>query len=270
MTKPTISVIMPVYNTERRVWLAIESILDQTFKDFEFIILDDWSTDRSYEICKNYAKKDNRIRLYKNEKNQWLSYTRNRLIGLATTDYIASQDSDDISVKSRLEIEYQFLSKNSKYSVVWWANEIIDEDWKNVWYRTYSDNISNIILKKSPISNPSSMYKKSDFYKVGWYTKHKELDGVEDYDLWLRFYLHWYWIKNLQKILLKYRIRTWQTKFNVKKILKNTIYIQKKYIKSWLRPTISDRIYLICEHILLVLPNSLIVFLFKKFTYKRH
>ena len=147
------------------MWLAIESILDQTFKDFEFIILDDWSTDRSYEICKNYAKKDNRIRLYKNEKNQWLSYTRNRLIGLATTDYIASQDSDDISVKSRLEIEYQFLSKNSKYSVVWWANEIIDEDWKNVWYRTYSDNILNIILKKSPISNPSSMYKKSDFYK---------------------------------------------------------------------------------------------------------
>ena len=130
MSKPLVSVIMPVYNTKQWVWEAIESILDQTFKEFEFIIVDDWSNDWSYEICEEYAKKDKRIRLYKNEKNSWISYTRNRLLGLAETDYIATQDSDDVSMKDRLKLSYEFLSKNKKFWVVAWDNEIIDEEWK--------------------------------------------------------------------------------------------------------------------------------------------
>ena len=117
---------MPVYNTKQWVWEAIESILNQTFEDFEFIIIDDYSTDGSYEICKEYEKRDKRIKLYRNDKNEWLCYTRNRLISLTSTDYIASQDSDDISKKDRLESEYMFLSKNTKYSVVWWDCEIIN------------------------------------------------------------------------------------------------------------------------------------------------
>lgn len=260
---------MPVYNTKQWVWEAIESILNQTFEDFEFIIIDDYSTDGSYEICKEYEKRDKRIRLYRNDKNEWLCYTRNRLISLTSTDYIASQDSDDISKKDRLESEYRFLSENTKYSVVWWDCEIINEKWKKIWLRRYSDNIPYTILKKCPIANPTSMYRKSHFDKIWWYVKDKKLDWTEDYDLWLNFYYHWYLIKNLQNLTIMYRIRTWQTKFNVKKILKNTINIQKKYIRLWLKPTISDRIYLICEHILLLFPSSFIKFLFKKITYKR-
>ena len=260
---------MPVYNTKKWVWEAIESILNQSFKDFEFIIIDDYSTDWSYEICQKYAEKDKRIKLYRNDKNEWLCYTRNKLINLATTDYIASQDSDDISKKDRLELEYKFLSENTQYSVTWWDCEIINENWKKIWLRKYSDNIPNIIVKKCPIANPSSMFKKSHFYKIWWYTDNKRFDGTEDYDLWLNFYLHWYKIKNLQNVLIEYRIREWQTKSNIKKILKNTIHIQKKYIKLWVKATISDKIYILCEHILLLMPDKIIDFLFKKITYEK-
>ena len=270
MKQPIVSVIMPVYNTAKWVWDAIESILNQDFENFEFIILDDYSTDGSYEICEKYAKKDKRIKLYRNDKNQWLCYTRNRLISLTTTDYIASQDSDDVSKKYRLKSEYEFLSNNSEYWAVWWDCEIIDENGEKIWLRKYSDNISKLILKKSPIANPSSMYKKSLLNEVWWYTNNKQLDGTEDYDLWLNFYLHWYYIKNLPKVLVEYRIRRWQTKSNIKKILRSTIYIQKKYIKLWVNPTISDKLHLLCEQILLLLPNKIIDFLFKKITYKKN
>lgn len=269
MKQPIVSVIMPVYNTEQRVWKAIESILNQSFEDFEFIIIDDCSNDWSYKICEEYAKKDKRIKLYKNNKNEWLCYTRNRLIKLTTTDYIVSQDSDDISKKNRLQLEYDFLSNNPKYCVVWWNCEIINEKWKIIWFRNYRDNISHTILKKSPIANPSSMYKKSLLNKVWWYSNNKELDGTEDYDLWLNLYSHWYLIKNLPEVLIGYRIRKWQTKSNIKKILKSTIKIQKKYIKLWTKASFSDNIYILCEHILLLLPNKFVDFLFKKITYKQ-
>mgnify|MGYP001335336150 FL=1 len=112
---PKVSVVMPVYNTETFVREAIESILNQTFKDFEFIIIDDCSTDRSWDIIEEYSKTDARIIIGRNEKNMGISYTRNKLIELATTNYIASQDSDDISKLYRLEKEYLFLINHSRY-----------------------------------------------------------------------------------------------------------------------------------------------------------
>ena len=109
-----ISVIMPVYNTEKYLSEAIESILTQSFTNFEFIIIDDCSTDDSYYICEKYAKKDDRIQIFRNKKNMWISFTRNRLIECSNTNYIASQDSDDISEINRLKLSYNFLDKNKK------------------------------------------------------------------------------------------------------------------------------------------------------------
>ena len=266
MTKPLVSVIMPVYNTKQRVWEAIENILNQTLKEFEFIIVDDWSTDWSYEVCESYAKKDKRIRLYRNEKNSGISYTRNRLLSLATTDYIATQDSDDVSTHNRLKLEYEFLSKHKEYWVVAWDNEIIDEEWKKIWLRKYSDNIPSVILKKSPVSNPATMFRKSLFDEVWWYEEW--LNYWEDYDIWLKFYLKWYKIKNLDKVLLKYRVRRWQTKSDkLKQTLKNTIKLQEKYIKLWIKPSLSDRIYILLEKCLLILPSNIVLWLFKILNY---
>ena len=94
---PKVSVIMPVYNTEKYLPEAISSILNQDFLDFEFIILDDFSTDNSWEIIQEFAKKDERIRVFKNTENKWISFCRNRLVELANTEFLCNQDSDDIS-----------------------------------------------------------------------------------------------------------------------------------------------------------------------------
>ncbi len=266
--QPRISIIMPVYNTEKYLEKALESILSQTFWDFEFIIIDDCSTDKSFEICQKYQKQDKRIKLFRNEKNMWISYTRNKLISLAKTNYIASQDSDDISDKNRLELCYNFLEKHKDFAVVSWNNTIIDENSKIIWYRNYSDDIKNIILKKSPISQPASMFRKDVFEKVWWYDKN--LNYGEDYDLWLKIFSKWYKIKNLDKNILKYRVRNWQTKSRrLKKTLKNTLLIQKRAIKKYqIKPNFSDRFYHFLERILLFFPDRFILFLFKKLEYK--
>lgn len=262
-SKPLVSVIMPVYNTKEYVWEAIESILNQTFKDFEFIIVDDWSTDWSYEICEEYAKKDKRIRLYKNDKNSWVAFTKNRLIELSTTDYLASQDSDDVSTQNRLKLEYDFLESHKDFAVVAWNNIIIDEEWKIIWHRKYSDDIRSVILKKSPVSHPTTMMRKSDFLSVWWYTKVKY---VEDYDLRIKFYTEWYKIKNIDKDLLKYRIRKWAQKSNVKQTIKWTLKCQEKAYDK-IKPSISDMVYHYCLWLLTLLPNSWIMALFKLLTY---
>jgi len=264
-----ISVIMPVFNTEQFLEEAIESILKQNFKDFEFIIIDDFSTDNSFNICEKYAKKDARIKLYRNKKNMWISFTRNKLIQFSNTNYIASQDSDDISELNRLELEYNFLENNPDYWVVSWNNIIIDENWKNIWYRKYSNNIKKIILKKSPLSHPSSMFRKNLFFKLWWYDKN--LNYAEDYDLWLKFYANNYKIKNLNSNLIRYRIWKWQSKSNkLKNTIKNTLFIQQRAIKQyWINATFSDYMYHFWEKILLCIPDRFVLFLFKKLEYKK-
>jgi glycosyltransferase involved in cell wall biosynthesis len=125
---PKISVIMPVYNTAPYLPAAIESILSQSFTDFEFLIIDDGSTDGSYEVCEKYAEQDERIKLSRNDKNMGISYTRNKLIELANSEYIAPQDSDDISLPHRLELSYEYLQSHLKTAVVSGDNIIIDEE----------------------------------------------------------------------------------------------------------------------------------------------
>lgn len=263
-----VSVIMPVYNTEKYVWEAIESILNQTFTDFEFIIIDDGSSDKSRDIIQKYAKKDKRIIALQNKKNRWISFTRTRLIKLTSTNYIASQDSDDISEKHRLEICYNFLEKNEDFALVSWDNMIINESWEILWYRFYEKNIDKIILKKSPISQPASMFKKDVFVELWWYDE--KLNFAEDYDLWLKIYANWYKIHNIDKFIIKYRIRDWQTKSDkLKQTIKNTIFVQERAIKDYkIKPSISDKVYHFLEKCLLFLPSFIILYLFKKVEYK--
>ena len=263
-----LSVIMPVYNTKQYLKEAIDSILLQSFWDFEFIILDDFSTDGSFEILKKYEKIDKRIKLFRNNKNMWISFTRNKLIELSNTDYIASQDSDDISETDRLKLEYNFLKNNEKYWAVSWNNIIINENSEIIGYRKYNNDIKNIILRKSPISNPSSMFRKSFFINVWWYDQ--ELTCSEDYDLWIKFFIKWYLLKNLDTNLIKYRISKWQIKSkNLKETIKNTIQIQINGIKKWIKCRFSDRFYILLESILLLLPSPLILWLFKNLEYKK-
>lgn len=125
---PEVSVIMGVFNSAKKVGVAIESILNQTFTDFEFIICDDASTDNTYETIKEYAGKDKRIKLLKNEKNLGLAGTLNICLESARGKYIARMDDDDFSHPQRFEKQIKFLDENPEYAIVGTSKNYFDEN----------------------------------------------------------------------------------------------------------------------------------------------
>lgn len=108
-----VSIIMPSYNTAKYISAAIESILNQTYENWELIIVDDCSTDNTDEILTEYAKKDSRIRYYKNEKNSGAAVARNRALRQAKGKWVAFLDSDDLWEKDKLEKQICFMKKNN-------------------------------------------------------------------------------------------------------------------------------------------------------------
>jgi glycosyltransferase involved in cell wall biosynthesis len=264
-----ISVIMPVYNTAQYVWEAIESVLSQTFSDFEFIIVDDGSTDGSDKIIESYAQKDPRISFYKNDKNRWIAFTRNRLFSLVNTEIVATQDSDDVSRNDRFEKEYNFLIQNKNCGAVSSDTEIIDENGKIIWFRSYRSDIRNVLLKKNPLANPANMLRKSIFDEIGGYREW--LDIWEDYDLWLRMYAKGYTLSVINEPLLKLRIRSGQTKSEkLKEHLWNSIKLQKRAIvEYWIDASLSDKLYIFCEQILYFFPSAFVLWLFKLIEYRK-
>ncbi len=267
-----VSVVMPVYNTEKYVWEAISSILSQTFSDYEFIIIDDCSSDNTYNICKEYSEKDSRVKVYKNKYNIWVVKTRNELFKKVdnSSKYIAIMDADDISNPDRLLKQYQFLEKNKDISVLWWSIEIIDYNSEVIWYRKYPNNfkkVSSSILKKSPFAQPSVMIRKIDLLKVWYYNI--DFERCQDYELWFRFFDLWYKLTNIDDYLIKYRVFEWQWKSkHLKLTLKNTIKIQSKYIYKKKYFNINSFIYHNLLKIITIFPNSVILKLFKILEYK--
>ena len=125
---PKISVVMPVYNGEKYLREAIESILDQTYQDFEFIMVNDASTDGSGSILSEFANLDQRIRILTNESNLGIAGATNRGIAQARGEYIALMDQDDISLPERFEKQVEFLSNHPDISVLGTNSIILEED----------------------------------------------------------------------------------------------------------------------------------------------
>ena len=126
MKNPKVTVLMSVYNGEKYLQEAIDSILEQTFKDFEFLIINDGSTDKTGEILESYH--DLRIKIINNEKNIGLTKSLNKGLKLARGEYIARQDADDISMPERLEKEVEFLETHQDYAVVGAFAKIINKN----------------------------------------------------------------------------------------------------------------------------------------------
>ncbi len=271
-SKPKISVIMPVYNTKAYLEDSVKSILNQTFEYFEFIIIDDCSTDWSFEILKKYSKVDSRIRLFRNKKNLWVVKTRNKLLNKISnhSKFIAVNDSDDISHIDRLKIQYDFLQNNKSYWIVWTNTIIINKNWKIIWYRKYPENnkkVWKIIIKKSPLAQPSVMIRKKIIQKIWFYNN--EYERAQDYELRFRIFDNWYKLANIDKYLVKYRFYQNQWKSNhLKLTLKNTLKIQRKYIFTKKYFSIKNFIYHISMYFLFILPNSIILYLFQKLEYQ--
>lgn len=204
-TAPLISVILPSYNAKAYLADSIESILQQTFSDFELILIDNVSTDGSDQLLKSFT--DPRIRLYINESN--IGYTRslNRGLSLARGRYIARMDADDISQKTRFEKQVQFLESNPDYGIIGCSYQIINAQGRIVGTRIMPESDLEIRWKNllcSPFCHPAVMIRKSilDQHQL---TFDVEKEPAEDYHLWNRIISHSQGF-NLAETLLHYRI----------------------------------------------------------------
>jgi len=264
MKNPKISVVMPVFNSEKFLIEAIQSILSQTYQNFEFIIVDDASTDKSLSISEEYAKKDNRIKVIKNKFNKGIAISRNIGIRNSKGKYIATQDSDDISNPERLIKQFMFLDKNPDVGVVGSHIRIFGDNGES--YRFYNQNdkdLRNKIFFYSPIAQPASMIRKKVFKDVGYYDE--KYPPCEDLDLWFRIG-NKYKFANIQEILINYRERNESATYKKTKMMEKLsleIRLKNKKNKSYnfgIIELLFNMLHLISIYII---PSKLKINLFK-------
>src|SRR6056297_178877 len=168
--KPKVSVLLSVYNGEKYLEKAISSILNQTFSDFEFIIIDDGSSDRSPEIIKSFN--DNRIRYFKNEKNIGLVKSLNKGLEKMKGEYIARMDADDICKPTRFEKQVNFLNKNHEVGVLGTAMEIVDHKGSHISNQHFPKDHIIIFWKlffETAVFHPTIMMRTNIVKKAGGY-----------------------------------------------------------------------------------------------------
>jgi len=215
---PTISVVLPVYNAERYVGEAVESILAQTFGDFELLIIDDGSKDRSLEILQRLAESDRRIRL-RSRPNAGLVPTLNEMLAQARGEFIARMDADDVSFPRRFERELEYLRAHEDCLVVGTAVEWIDPEGELLkLYAPPRDHAeidaAHLATAEGVVCHPSALIRATAFELVGGYDP--ELDGAEDLDLWLRI-AEVGRLANLSEALLRYRFHFAKVGFAAKR-----------------------------------------------------
>ena len=204
--KPLVSVVMSVFNADKQVKRAIESILNQTLHNFEFIIINDASKDKSLESIRSYKRKDKRIRLINNKRDLRLASSLNIGVAFAKADLIARMDPDDISLSERLETQYLFLKKHPEIAIVGTNLSIIDQNENEIWIRKYpteSKELKKIMFRYAPFAHPSVMFKKKVFQEFGGYDPQMKL--CEDIDFWFRMGTK-YDFGNIPRKLLRYTL----------------------------------------------------------------
>lgn len=219
MGKPLVSVVMSVFNADKYVKRAIYSILTQTLEDFEFIIINDASTDKSLKIIRTFMRKDKRIRLISNKKDLKLASSLNIGVALAKADLIARMDPDDISLPQRLKEQYLFLESHPEIAIIGTDISIVDENEKEIWTREYptkSKDLKGIMFRYAPFAHPTVMFRKKVFQEFGGYNS--KMRFCEDTDFWFRIGTK-YDFGNIPKKLLKYTSSTNQGTY---RNLKNT------------------------------------------------
>lgn len=208
MKVPKVSVLMPVYNAERFVAQAIESILYQTFGDFEFLIVDDRSTDQSSSILKQYAGLDARIRIVSAAKPGYVE-ALNEMLRLAQGKFVARMDADDISLPDRFRLQVERLQQDPDLVCIGGAHAMMDE--KGRWLTCLNmpernEDIQQLALAgHTPINHPCAMMRRSAVLQVGAYDP--AMTPCEDLDLWLRLGEVGR-LANLKETVLKYRLHS--------------------------------------------------------------
>lgn len=202
---PKVTVLMPVFNGSSYLKEAIESILTQTFTDFEFLIIDDGSTDNSFEIISSYS--DSRIRLVRNPQNFGLVFTLNRGIDLSLGMYIARMDCDDVSLPMRLEKQVAYMDEHPDVGVCSSWVKIIGDSLHSVWdYPVSSEVIKCWLLFESVLPHPSAVLRTAAFRDNNLYYESSFMHA-EDYRLWVRAASNMS-LANIGEVLLLYRVHS--------------------------------------------------------------
>jgi glycosyltransferase involved in cell wall biosynthesis len=202
MKEPTITVLMPVFNGEKYLSPAIDSILDQSYTDFELLIIDDGSTDSSAAICREY--RDPRIRLVANERNLGLIATLNRGLDLARGKYIARMDCDDISLPGRFERQFRFMEQNADIGVCGaWFEKIFHGGSETV--RTPAeDNLIRFFLVFDNAFNHSTVFLRRSVLEEHGLRYDPAYQYAEDYEFWVRCSCYTR-LANIPEVLVHYR-----------------------------------------------------------------
>lgn len=263
---PPITVIIPTYNGASYLHQTLESIIGQTFKDFEIIVIDDASSDGSFEICKKYAARDPRIRLFRNEKNLGFAANRNKAISLARGHYIAWQDQDDISLPDRLELQFKLLESDNNLAMIGGSMAVFDETGE-LGIRHYPQNdrdIRKMIFRFSPIALPACMMRKSALFEVGGYSE--RWSPACDLDMTFKIGLK-HRLANIPQVAIRYRYHdNCGTNQHLKQIEKDSVRIRFYYsASSAYRMTVLDYIYNVAHYLSIwLVPPPLKIWLFNK------
>jgi glycosyltransferase involved in cell wall biosynthesis len=206
MSSPALSVLLPVYNGERFLAAAIESILGQTFGDFEFIIINDGSHDGTGAIIDGYAARDGRIRAF-HQENRGLVATLNRGIELAVAPFIARMDADDVALPRRFEFQLARFEGRPDLAVVGGFVNIVGAEGRLLWggdYPTGGETLTRFLTSVgSPLVHPTVIIRRDIVAQLGGYRS--QYKHAEDYDLWLRIHDAGYTIENVSVPVLDYR-----------------------------------------------------------------
>lgn len=262
---PTVSVLMPAYNAEKYVAEAIESILNQSFKDFELIILDDNSKDRTFKIAQEYAEKDARIIFSKNEINLGIARNRNKLISMARGKYVVWQDADDISMPYRIEHQYRFMENNPEVGISGGWLLFFDKN-SELSIRKYASDDARVrknIFRFSPVAQPAAIIRMECFDITGLFP----LASPVAEDLAMSFQIGTkYKFANLPEILIKYRVQNKNSTHKHLKIMElYSIFLRFRYAEEgFYKMRFSDKLYNILQGAsMLVLPQRFKFWIFR-------
>lgn len=226
--KPLVSIIMAEYNTDIKLLKeSIKSILDQSYENLELILIDDCGKNDLKKIIDDFH--DERIRLYKNEKNSGLVYSLNKAINLSKGKYIARMDTDDYSYKNRLKTQLDFLENNKEIDLV--ASNIEYYDGKKIWGSTnyYGKVKKSDMLGGCIIAHPTVMYKKTAIEKIGGYLDYQR---CEDYATWIEFFVKGFQMYIMKEKLVRYHLSRDDYKKRTLKTRKGFFrLIKEQYIK---------------------------------------
>lgn len=250
---PKVSVIMGAYNCESTLKDSIESIVNQSFEDWEFVICDDASNDSTLSILEEYKKRfPAKFIILHNEKNLMLAGSLNRCLSVANGEYIARMDADDISVKDRLKKQVEFLEENPEYSVVGSYMQSFDDKGLHSIIPNKQEPTKYDLPKSNAFHHGTIMMRKSTYKELNGYTVSERTRRVEDVDLWFRFFEKGYKGFTLPEPLynvredadafkrrkLKYSIDAAKVLFNGVNLLhlpkKNYIYVLKPIVSYFM------------------------------------